>query len=527
MDTPNDYDTLNRPDTPPISAVPYLAEGTIIEILRAGLNGTPAEVGTLARVTDPSYRAGTFQVMFLNHPDIGYSRTPWIIQYREQGEGYRVLAANAAPIFLHHDAGIEVRNVILDETLPGTPVAVPPWEEPRVTDAPMPPTQAVVDTLTGVKPKDPDAFDAEAWVHHLCSQTGVRVEDLTGTLHEQLIALPNKHEVNKLFFQYSESLLKPDVLGPDDIELFNELATISDTPRYNSIKEGIESLQRQIARRHMEIADMASNLISNVRDLRLMKERDEVLLAPDIEKILKDGWYKYDRAKTIDWNNSNQDRWISVWFTTPDVVITHHNKAAGIDMKVNLGSFAIQYAPRAGKIRVFPNNRNLFVDEDEGEQGFYHPHVYHDGEVCWGNAGAVYSAAISNMTPSKALPALRTLLQTYNDESPYRDLIDFAIQKDPTLMANLPGAYQLVEDYDSGHYYTRVWAMDDDLNSYHRDYERDYRYNDDEEKEVCLQVFMFYRRGTGEIMPGYEDRYYYKTRTGMYVEIESFLEGEY
>ena len=183
-----------------------------------------------------------------------------------------------------------------------------------------------------------------------------------------------------------------------------------------------------------------------------------------------------------------------------------YNPNAGINMNVDMGMYKVIYKPRRNTIRVSTFEDNLNND------GFIHPHIMgtNNGDICWGNAANTYSRSMTDQTPSKAFAALRILLQTYNDESPYRPIMEFALIRDPDLFKDK----EIVKAK-----YREAWVDEDDLPA---NVAQRYLFGDndpDEEESLRHHVYVFRDeyKGTGVQVPGSE--YYVELTDGTYAEV--------
>jgi hypothetical protein len=68
-------------------------------------------------------------------------------------------------------------------------------------------------------------------------------------------------------------------------------------------------------------------------------------------------------------------------------------------------------------IRVFRG-----IDCVNIKESYFHPHVGNDGAICYGNAASQISKELLDLNLLGAIKYVRSLLLTYNPESPYRQL---------------------------------------------------------------------------------------------------------
>ena len=173
-------------------------------------------------------------------------------------------------------------------------------------------------------------------------------------------------------------------------------------------------------------------------EVRVLLASGSHSLVEDIKKLLADGWYTLSQEETARLQRSSSTTDI-VAFLTPPIRLRDVNHDAGVDLSCDMGRYIVAYRPKQAHIAVYKYKDNVVYG------GYYHPHVNEGGSICWGNAAEVATSSLKNNQPSRALTALRTLLQTYNDDSPYASLHDFidAFEQgeDPTI------------DHDNEEYY--------------------------------------------------------------------------
>lgn len=373
-------------------------------------------------------------------------------------------------------------------------------------------------------------FSAQAWVEQLCSQTGVAYERIPEDKRAEMLAMPDKTGINQLFFAHADAWLKPDALTDEDEVFFTKLMTADHSQEVTDLKNLIRSHQTMITRKHNEINLQAMAIHEKREQLVKMKEASSIDLGSELQAIVKAGWYKYERERTLNYNKylSPDSKEHAIIFTTPEVVIVHQNPHAGIDMKVNMGSFSVIYKPRHNQIKVFGNDNNLDIDAgidesdddyNEDYEYYHHPHVDNEGDVCWGNAAAVHSKAMVDYTPSKSFNALRTLLQTYNDESPYRDIVEFAELRDPKLLLSRPPVYQFPGHVNDNLSHRYAWFNVGELASEGIEVADRIRHDYDHVGDVRwdkLKLMRRYNPTTFELAPDTDNMYYLKLSSGRY-----------
>lgn len=107
--------------------------------------------------------------------------------------------------------------------------------------------------------------------------------------------------------------------------------------------------------------------------------------------------------------------------TNANIMLHEVNKAANLDLHVDLGQLAVKIDFTNGfKFTVIPYKNNIELN------GYYHPHIQH-GSICWGEAQTMATKHIANLDLDKALRLLHALLNSYNPGSPYVRLAELKL----------------------------------------------------------------------------------------------------
>jgi len=352
-------------------------------------------------------------------------------------------------------------------------------------------------------------FDFQQWIQILCSQTGVRINDIPKEVMEVLRVNENKNEVNKMFFQWQTEFNKPKplVLNDKQKEFFKKIVTIENHPEYISAKQNIESGSRQIRDYSRAIDQQLESMARSRMQMDRISGNGSVDLWPEVEKILADGWYRLQ----INEDPMNAGASTSINFLTPRVELTHVNAAAGIREVCDMGTYLVKWFPLANQIQVHPHEGNITLGDTT-----IHPHMRAQN-VCWGNAVDTMTRAMANRQPLEAFKALRVIFQTYNPSSPYRALNDFIAVRARNKYHGHPTEFVLhtasawINASDMPGSWATTYVLDevegeddDDGDYYHR-----YR----------LQVFIKRYMDT-TVQPEEEvGRYYIRTRNGQNYQI--------
>lgn len=352
----------------------------------------------------------------------------------------------------------------------------------------------VAATLTTLASLDtPNVKTHAAWVDQLSSQVGIEPEDIPEAQYLAMIRAESKGQANKLFFEwYNTRTTQTLTLTDDDTKLFKSLVSIENTRDYRATVSNIESVKCEVVNYHRSINSKLEYMMEEVAKLDKLKGQASKDFTAEVKAMTQDGWLKYSSELTKinnDRPSFGDDNSPSLMFVTPRIFCKFYNEKAGVDMTVDMGSYAVKYSPQKGRLQVIQHDDNLEHD------GYFHPHVS-GGNVCWGNAAEAYAEAMRNYTPSKIIPALRTILTHYNDGSPYTAIHNFAVVRDPNMFKDKEKVYV---EWDN-----TAWIRDSDLPSYfdYSRYERETRNEDDEDyMERRVTVFVQEYEGTQVRVP--------------------------
>lgn len=284
-----------------------------------------------------------------------------------------------------------------------------------------------------------DEVDVKSYALQVAASMGLDPSVLQDPSLDSLSSMSH-NDINKALatIAMAQSIGKPAPtlkLSEEERKVLTTLTAPGVNQEIREIEANIERRLREIQARFEAIEErLRYNVADKLKLDVLLGKGSTYNLIPGLEEILQDSWYSFNGVHGI-----STDMYVS--FYTKDVYCAYKNPDAGIDITVGLGQYTVKYYPHKGYIKVTPYCGNYDVD------GFVHPHVSSDGHVCWGNASTTYSEAMVNLDPAPAFQALRVLLNTYNDESPYENLMSFLRQADPDKFEALPEEYRSVDTY--------------------------------------------------------------------------------
>lgn len=287
-------------------------------------------------------------------------------------------------------------------------------------------------------------FDPMEYLAKIITITGKGTDSMPSDLLASIKKCTDETAVNKLYFPWVEQF-KVDGMTPGDEEFFKEILTVDNSEQIDSLKRAASAHQGQ-ANIYLRMAQEQLEAMAKVNaDIRGLLVSGGHSLVEDIKKLLADGWYTLSQEETARLQRF-KDTTDIVAFLTPPITLRDVNHDAGVDQSCDMGRYIVAYRPKQAHIAVYKYKDNVVYG------GYYHPHVGESGSICWGNAAEVATSSLKNNQPSRALTALRTLLQTYNDDSPYASLhnfIDaFELGEDPTVEDSDEEYYEEEEYYD-------------------------------------------------------------------------------
>lgn len=276
-------------------------------------------------------------------------------------------------------------------------------------------------------------FNVNTWLQILCSQVGVRYSDIPPDVLASIKLKRSKTGVNEVFFAWFTN--KPPLaevdFSPETVALLDSMISLQAHPDYQRAER---SMKDHFSRATEFMRDAQERLmragVERMNMQRFLNEKPRSMV-DDVKAVIADGWYKFEpelsHKRTAEYGTK------TMVFTTPPVNLQFYNKKAGIDMNVPMGQYEVRIEPSTNSCTVHIHKDNIFLgwDEDEHEEPpedtYIHPHVS-EGSVCWGNAGDTVVKAFHTVNLKPILEALRVILTTYNEESPYRPADEFMLQ---------------------------------------------------------------------------------------------------
>lgn len=230
--------------------------------------------------------------------------------------------------------------------------------------------------------------------------------------------LTDKREIGKVFFELIEKAKEkkkeqkksaldemPQLLEAlqhrVEAQLEGRKATIKRT-----IRQHIGNAENYHTRMRREHADM----LKLTYELTTLEGGDTVdIIRQELDECLKEGY----------WINPIFENGLLYLNTATNIINTHKNKRANVDISVDLGQFAVKIDLNSFAMWVIPYKNNLRA------RSYYHPHVSTNGRICWGDGSDQLHNWTSQFKIGSILKLLYSLLHNYSDSAPYCHLYCF------------------------------------------------------------------------------------------------------
>lgn len=258
---------------------------------------------------------------------------------------------------------------------------------------------------------------AVQYIELLANQTNTKMEpwDLlkvfgTGKGNE---LQTDKKEINKIFFARLEEI-KAGV--PAQVFALEERVTAE----IDRLSRGLidrettrlrNSRDQEIRNAHDRMNQAQGYLTNAARfESEIMAlERRESTIPAQICQIVQENFWDFHQL-----TGSNLEL-----VTKNDVILTHKNPAANLDLRVNFGKLKTILNLQSMALSVLQHERNIVVS------GYYHPHISTGASICWGTAAGVATQKLPKGEIADVLRLLASVLTNYNDSNPYINLARF------------------------------------------------------------------------------------------------------
>lgn len=252
------------------------------------------------------------------------------------------------------------------------------------------------------------------YLEQLASQTGTSIDHWSLDSYMG-IAPHDRRAVNRAFFaRLGEG--QPDETKLDEhsetlLEAANSQFEGAKAERLSDLQSNYESKLRLAVRACTEHTARVKEAWDIKKEVYALEQRPANYVTEEVRRLLRDGfwsWHKYENGALF-------------LHTKNAVMMTETNAAAGIDTRVVMGRYIGKLQIARGTLRVHRYRQNIVTKD-----GYYHPYVYRDGDICWGNAGSQATNLLAKGQIYEVFSLLASLLITYTPEAtPYEPLYAF------------------------------------------------------------------------------------------------------
>lgn len=251
------------------------------------------------------------------------------------------------------------------------------------------------------------------YLEQLASQTGTNIDHWELEAFEGLEA-SDRRGINRVFFA-RQAQNQTDEANLDD---HSERLLASASHQFEGAKEERLTVLRRSHTQKLTHAKTATRVLNErvkeawdiKKEMYALQQRPANYVTEEVRKLLKEGfwsWHKYENGKLF-------------LRTKNTVVLTEVNAASGVNRRVVMGKYLASLKIADEKIQVHRYQQNIVID------GYYHPYVDNDGDICWGTAGSTATEMLANGGVYDIFSLLSSLLTTYApDATPYARLYDF------------------------------------------------------------------------------------------------------
>lgn len=197
-------------------------------------------------------------------------------------------------------------------------------------------------------------------------------------------------------------------LSEQDAKFLKENAAKLQAYGIEEIKQRIENRRRSVRANYeafvQELAylKLEENAISSSRELDYVKAiNDAIKTYPDLV------YAGMDKKGTLSFHMKRS------------VLLVERNRAAGLDISVDLGQFTIYFQIGTRYIHAKPYKRNINYNNR------FHPHIDSNHRICFGDVHHDVMTALATGDIKKTLGLTLAIINSYNPGNPYVNLVTF------------------------------------------------------------------------------------------------------
>ena len=238
------------------------------------------------------------------------------------------------------------------------------------------------------------------------------------------IILANEGEINNILINFERDNYFDKPEEAPEVKTLTEEQTAKIENVYkeqftNRVQELERSANNEIARAQQSMRAYHERMTNASRfreDINRIKQDDCNPMIENLNSVLADERFTFDRFR-----NNYRDNDTIDFIINDDIINTHVNDRANINIRVNLGKMLMRLTFHNGiQLRVKPYKDNIYVSDH------FHPHLDSGGDICLGNMGELFKEAQMNQDILGMFNATMAVLLNYNDNDPYKSLSYFA-----------------------------------------------------------------------------------------------------
>lgn len=226
--------------------------------------------------------------------------------------------------------------------------------------------------------------------------------------------LPDKPSINKRLFQLAQIESSKKNVGDFDPTVVRSLCEtyFNNTASKDNLLRYIADANSQIRRQQDTIRSYITQILDYRKQLSLLESGDKTeVFVREMNKLVTSS-----KFEQIYWHTPSNN----LCAVTKRVVIRH-----GEDI-YDFGQYVIAFAAEEKQFYVYPHKDNILQG---GNQNHYHPHVFSQRTICWGNANATYAELLTTQKIGDLFLIANMILHAYNPASP---VIEISMFKHPT-----------------------------------------------------------------------------------------------
>jgi hypothetical protein len=288
-------------------------------------------------------------------------------------------------------------------------------------------------------------INALVYIENLAGLTQTNIQDwpvLEIFKSDSELIVTSKVEINQRFFQAKNETVAPKistVLDPKQLLALKQLSTYIVPNERKGIEERITRHRRALNDYHGHIRAQVQAIMQETTKLAQLQEIN-FDLAAKISPALDSGLWK---LKVIDGYG-----WIE-FETVNDVFLSYNNASQGVRISaINMGKFVCTLNVKDGNFLVDGAGNNMKV------YGYIHPHI-DGGNLCTGDLWAQFAEARTTHNISKLLDITWRVLNSYNHDSMYINLVQF--DRLARGLGPISGIYDHQRSVSSTSVYYPIW----------------------------------------------------------------------